>query len=284
MNQKNLSFLQFSSPFFFDPGIVRLPSPPQGVSEEEIVRRLVEGELRQPYILENDSERRLHFAHDSVQSAMRLDSPDALIYAYTRKMMAFLLFNPSPRNIVMIGLGGGSLAKFCYRHLPRAQITVVEIDARIIALREEFCVPPDDHRFRIVCDDGARYLAGFSERIDVLIVDAFDAIGVAPALAATDFYVRAAQQLSASGILVMNLSGEPKRYGLHLGRIRTAFAGSMLLVPVVENDNLLVFAFKRQIPLPTTAQYESRAQRLQRRLALEFPRYLRRICQGHVLT
>jgi hypothetical protein len=36
--------------------------------------------------------------------------------------------------------------------------------------------------------------------------------------------------------------------------------------------------------LPTTAKYECRAQRLQSRLTLEFPRYLRRICQGHVLT
>jgi spermidine synthase len=194
------------------------------------------------------------------------------------------LFNPNPKTIVMVGLGGGSLAKFCYRNLPKTQISVVEIDARVIALREEFCVPPDDHRFRIVCDDGARYISNFSERIDVLMVDAFDAIGLAPTLAATDFYVRAAQQLSSNGILVMNFSGEPRRYALHLERIRTAFGGSMLLVPVVENDNLLIFAFRRRIPLPTTAQYESRAQRLQTRFSLEFPRFLRRICQGHVVA
>lgn len=284
MNQKKLSFLQFASPWFFDPGIVRLPSPPDGLREEEIARRLVDGELVQPYILETDSERRLHFSHDSVQSVMRLDEPDVLICAYTRKMMAFLLFNPNPKSIVMVGLGGGSLAKFCYRNLPKTQISVVEIDARVIALREEFCVPPDDHRFRIVCDDGARYISNFSERIDVLMVDAFDAIGLAPTLAATDFYVRAAQQLSSNGILVMNFSGEPKRYALHLERIRTAFGGSMLLVPVVANDNLLIFAFKRRLPPPTTAKYESRAQRLQTRLALEFPRFLRRICQGHVVA
>lgn len=284
MNPKKLSFLQFASPWFFDPGIVRLPSPPEGVSEEEIVRRLVDGELEQPYILETSSERRLHFSQDSVQSVMRLDQPDALISAYTRKMMAFLLFNPNPKHIIMVGLGGGSLAKFCYRNLPRAQISVVEIDARVIALREEFCVPPDDHRFRIVCDDGARYLSNFKERIDVLLVDAFDTIGLAHTLAASEFYVRAAQQLSPNGLLVMNFSGDAKRYALHIQRIRAAFAGSALLVRVATNDNLVLFALKKRIPPPTTAQYESRAQRLQTRLALEFPRYLRRICQGQVLA
>ena len=50
---------------------------------------------------------------------MSLDEPDALVTAYTRKMMAFLLFNPAPKRIAMVGLGGGSLAKFCYRNLPK---------------------------------------------------------------------------------------------------------------------------------------------------------------------
>lgn len=283
MTKKRLSFLQFESPWLFDPGIVRLYSPPEGMSEEEVLRRLRNGELAQPYILETTSERRLHFAHDSVQSVMSLDEPDALVSAYTRKMMAFLLFKPNPRNIVIVGLGGGSLAKFCYRNLPRSNITVVEIDARVIALREEFCVPEDDHRFRIVCDDGAHYMSIHSERIDIIMVDAFDPIGLAPTLATTDFYAQVARRLSSNGLLVMNFSGEVARYVTHIRRIRAAFGGSKLLVPVSADDNLLLFTFKKQIPLPTTARYESLAQHLQTQLDLEFPRYLRRICQGYVL-
>jgi spermidine synthase len=284
MNKKGPSFLQFASPWFFDPGTIRLPSPPDGLSVEEASRRLREGLLKQPYILETESERRLHFTHCAVQSVMSLDEPHALVTAYTRKMMAFLLFKPAPKNIVMVGLGGGSLAKFCYRYLPKTQITVVEIDARVIALRQEFCVPADDHRFRIVCDDGARYISNLPERIDVIMVDAFDTIGLAPTLATTDFYAQAARRLSSNGLLVMNFSGEPTRYRTHIERIRAAFGGSTLLVPVVADDNMLLFAFNKQIPLPTTAKYESRAQSLQSRLALEFPRYLRRICQGQVLA
>jgi spermidine synthase len=118
----------------------------------------------------------------------------------------------------------------------------------------------------------------------VLLVDAFDPIGVAPTLAASDFYSQAAKRLSPRGVMVMNFSGVPSRYVAHIERIGAAFGGSTLLVPVIADDNLLLFAFRRRIPLPTTAKYESRAQRLQSRLTLEFPRYLRRICQGHMLT
>lgn len=283
MNTKPLALLEFASPWFFDPGTIRLPSPPDDLSAAEIARRLRDGELTQPYILETADERRLHFTPEAVQSVMRLDAPNALTSAYTRKMMAFLLFKPKPKNIVMIGLGGGSLAKFCYRHLRRTQISVVEIDPRVIALRNEFCIPADDHRFRIVCDDGAHYVSRLAEPVDVLMVDAFDEIGLAPTLASSDFYAQAVRRMQPNGLLVMNLSGAPRRYVTHIERIRAAF-GNLLVVPVVADDNLLLFAFKKRIPLPTTARYESRAQHLQTRLALEFPRYLRRICQGHVLS
>jgi spermidine synthase len=284
MTKKRVPFLQFESPWCFDPGTVRLPLPPDGLSAEEAARRLREGELEQPYIVETSLERRLHFSHCSTQSVMHLDEPDALVSAYTRKMMAFLLFNPSPRRITMVGLGGGSLAKFCFRNLPNAQITVVEIDSRVVALRDEFCIPADDERFRIVCDDGACYMSKSSDAIDVILVDAFDAAGLAPTLASSDFYAQAAQRLSSRGVLVMNFSGEIARYPAHVRRIRAAFDGGALLVPVAADDNVLLFAFRRRMPWPTTSKYESRAQRLQARLALEFPRFLRRICQGHVVA
>jgi hypothetical protein len=78
----------------------------------------------------------------------------------------------------------------------------------------------------------------------------------------------------------MNFSGEPARYSAHIRRIRKAFGGSTLFVPVAADDNILLFAFRRHVSLPTAAKYEARAQYLQSRLALEFPRYLRRVCQG----
>jgi spermidine synthase len=57
-------------------------------------------------------------------------------------MMGFLLFRHEPREILMFGLGGGSLAKYCHRHLPAARIRV-EIDSDVIAFRDQFAVPPN---------------------------------------------------------------------------------------------------------------------------------------------
>lgn len=155
----------------------------------------------------------------------------------------------------MVGLGGGSLAKFCYRYLRKTKITVVEIDAEIIAMREEFCVPKDNHRFRIVHDDGAHYISTLTDPVDVMLVDAFDSTGLAPSLSDSDFYSQAASALSANGVLVMNLSGELARYPKHINRICAAFNGSTLLVPVVNEGNELLFAFKQKLALTDSDEY-----------------------------
>src|SRR5487761_287046 len=144
--------------------------------------------LPRPFIIDSGTTRNLYFTPDWVQASMRLDDPTALIFAYTRKMMAFLLFKPVPRHVLMIGLGGGSLAKFCYHHLPRTRISVVESSTEVIALREQFAIPRDDERFEIIHEDGAAYLARMSLRTDIILIDAFDERGVAPSFASTDFY------------------------------------------------------------------------------------------------
>jgi len=279
---KKPSWLEFESPWDCQPGTVRVRQ--SGATRDELVRRAWRDEIDQPYIFDSLYERRMHFTNHATQSAMLLADPDALIAEYTRKMMAFLLFNPDPKHIVMIGLGGGSLAKFCYRHLPRSRITVVEICEDVIALRDEFCIPRDDERFRVVHDDGARFVQQLAEPMDVLLIDAFDAEGIALSLAKSDFYGGAARQLTDNGMLVMNFWGPCDRYVDNLMQARTAFGDSLLLVPVSGDVNVLLFAFKQSPPQAITDELESVARRLQMRLTLDFPRYLRRICQGHSLA
>jgi len=283
-NSTELQWVEFESPWACQPGKVRVKQSAEELNRDELVQRAWRDELARPYIFETPFERRMHFSNEATQSAMLFSDPDALISQYTRKMMAFLLFNPDPRHIVMIGLGGGSLAKFCYRHLPRSRITVVEIDENVIALRDEFCIPQDDSRFRVVQDDGARYVERLDEPMDVLLIDAFDSDGIAPSLANSDFYSSAARQLTKNGMLVMNFWGPCERFVDNLAQARAAFGDSLLLVPVAGDANVLLFAFKQAPPQTITDELEAVAQRLQMRLLLDFPRYLRRICQGISLT
>ena len=90
-----------------------------------------------PFLLESTLTTSLHFAGNEIQSQMWKHAPDALALEYTQTMMGFMLFNVAPQHIAMVGLGGGSLAKFCHRHLPGSNIVVVEINAQVAEVVQE---------------------------------------------------------------------------------------------------------------------------------------------------
>lgn len=185
------------------------------------------------------------------QSLMRKSRPHRLELGYTRTMMGFLLFNPQPRHIAMIGLGGGSIPKYCYRHLRDSRITTVEIDPEVIALREHFHIPADNERFRIVCADGADFVAMQKETLDVLLVDGFDTQGQAPQLCSQKFYDDCCASLSVDGVLVVNVLGADTEFEVYLARIRQSFGGKVMVAPSEDCANRIIFAVKgKAIDLP----------------------------------
>ncbi|MEO6920942.1 MAG: fused MFS/spermidine synthase [Collimonas sp.] len=164
----------------------------------------------QPFVFDNDDTRTLHFDHKYVQSAMSISAPEKLVLSYTRAMMGFLLFQTEPRHILLIGLGGGSLAKYCYRHLPAARITVLELSAEVIALRDEFMIPADDERFQVIHADAAAYMQTPQDNLaDIIMLDGFSADGPADELSTSDFYAACLRALAPGGILVSNLWDRP---------------------------------------------------------------------------
>ena len=197
-----------------------------------------------PYLTEKKGILALNFDGMSVQSEMCIDAPDELVIGYTRAMMSFLLIEPAPRRIAMIGLGGGSLAKYCYRHLPQAEITVVEINPDVIALRDEFAIPADDDRFRVLLDDAAEWVRSPDSQPDVLIVDGFDAAGQPEPLSSPAFYDACFDCLAEDGILVVNLWGGYPNYETYLARIHNSFADRVVVVNTDESVNMIVLAVK----------------------------------------
>ena len=197
-----------------------------------------------PYITEREDIITLQFNALSIQSEMNVDMPDELVIDYTRTIMSFLLFEPSPKSIAMIGLGGGSLAKYCYRYLPRTEITVVEINPDVIALRNEFAIPPDDTRFHVLLGDGAEWVTDTAYQPDVLIVDGFDAGGLPVQLRSQRFYDDCFATLAYNGIMVANLWSGYSHYDECVTNIHSSFAGSIVTITSEDGVNVIVFAFK----------------------------------------
>ena len=220
-----------------------------------------------PFVHEYQGAVSLHFNNFEVQSAMYKHAPDDLVLSYTRTMMGFLVFNKQPRHVGMIGLGGGSMPKYCYRHLPDTTISIAEINPEVIALRDRFLVPKDDHRFKIYCEDGADFVRRHPGHFDVLLVDGFDDKGQPPQLCSRQFYTHCYRSLTSPGVLVVNVSD-----GHHLiSRIRRSVGNQVIVSDGGDgSSNIIVFAGKGNIRAgpPRSPRVETIAQGLRvKRLA-----------------
>lgn len=197
-----------------------------------------------PWIEQDLEWKSLHLSSTEIQSRMRLRHPDHLDLEYTRMMMAALLFHPAPPKVALVGLGGGSLLKFCHRHLPRSQLLVIEINPHVIALRREFLVPDDDARLSVLQADAAEVIAQTHQRFDLLMVDAFGAEGMPAALGTERFYADAHDVLTPGGVMVANLHAAHPHCPIYVERIGRCFSGRAALWFDSERTNCVAFARK----------------------------------------
>lgn len=216
-------------------------------------------------VSEEDGVRSLHLGGDAIQSSIRLARPDELALDYTRAMMAFLLFQPLPRDVLMIGLGGGSMARYMHQRMPGTRVTVVEINAKVLAAaRSLFHFPADDARLKVEIACGADYIARCADAADVLLVDGFDD-GKQPAvLCAQAFYDAAHAALRAGGVMAVNFMAEEKKLDAYLQRIEKSFDGQVACLAAADRVNIIAFAFKRLPRQIAWAELDKRARQLKK--------------------
>jgi spermidine synthase len=210
----------------------------------------------------------LHFESDYIQSQMVVGKPDFLAFAYTRSMMAFEMFIPWPREIALLGLGGGSIAKWCYRRHPKSKLTVIEINPHVIAVRDAFQIPQVDRRFRILCEDGAKFVARTTTRFDVLLVDCFTGNRFPNEVCSQEFYDHCNRALKDLGLMVVNLC--VKNHRRILSRIRKSFGGRILL-STDDDGNTVVFACKGELLWPkneTASSFRRKLRKFERKYGL----------------
>lgn len=210
----------------------------------------------------------LRFKAGTAQSRMSRWWPDRLVVDYTRTMLGALLWVPSPANVGIVGLGGGSQVKFLHRHLPGARLDVFENDPSVIALRRRFLIPDDDDRLVVHEADAAQALPAWRGRFDLLLVDGYDVDGIPPALSTQKFYADARAALRPGGALAVNLYDTA--HAEHLHRLRIAFgAANVVVVEEVRQSNRVAFA---QVPPLAPAARPALAAAGRRELADVFAR------------
>lgn len=209
---------------------------------DEYTRWSLRPDVGAPFTLRTENTLSLHFEGLHVQSEMSLEDPYRLLLHYTQAMMAFKLFKQDPSNILIVGLGGGSLSKYCFRRFPESKIVTIENSEAVIGLRDLFKIPEDSERFQIVHADAGEYMRRVNQAYDVLLLDGFTADGLPEHLFSETFYRNCYHALADGGILVANLLGGDRHLHEQIGRIAIAFNRNCMIAYATGCDNYIVMA------------------------------------------
>lgn len=200
----------------------------------------------EPTISESGGIRYLHFGTEWVQGAMWVSKPDHLVLEYTAQMMAWLLFlaPPAVQPIAQLGLGAGSLVRYCLARL-RNPLEVVEWNPLVTAACRFYFKLPGPARLKIVHDDAGRWVADPSnaERFAALMVDLYDGQARGPVRDSESFYANCRRCLAAPGVLTVNLFGAHESFAKNIRNLSRAFDGRILTLPQIDMGNQIVLAF-----------------------------------------
>lgn len=175
----------------------------------------------------------LSFAANDEQSRCLKAAPHILQYDYTQAMLLVLLF-VKPKRVLLLGLGGGSLASALYHAVAGIHITAVELRAAVIEIAQRYFQLPSAKRIELIQQNADVFLQNSHLRkVDVIFADLYDATGTAEVQLRTDFIRRCAELLKEQGWLVLNCWQEQQtdeylRAALHaeFANVRYVLTGS----------------------------------------------------------
>lgn len=143
----------------------------------------------------------------SIQSGMYLRDPFDSPFLYPAYAHLGLIFRPRARNVLIVGLGGGSIPKRFWRDFPEMTVHVAELDPMVVDVAKRFFMVPADPRLRVVVQDGRLFLRRTAQRYDLIILDAYFAESLPFHLTTKEFLELVRARLAPGGVVASNIIG-----------------------------------------------------------------------------
>ncbi len=206
-------------------------------------------------VADDDDSRYLRF-DNSFQSGMWLSDPYRTRFRYTDYLDLGIAHRPSAKNVLFIGLGGGSAPKRIWRDFPKLRLHVAELDPEVVNAAYRWLKLPRSPRLTIDAEDGRQWLTRHRQKWDVVVIDAFYADSIPFHLATHEFLELVRERLSPGGVVVVNIIGavtgdESKLLRSLTKTYRSAFP-TVLLYPVFDGVNDRNPTYTRNVILVAT--------------------------------
>ncbi|KTF16966.1 spermidine synthase [Pseudoalteromonas sp. H105] len=226
-------------------------------SERSLYRNILVEENGDLRCLKFDEKTRM-----SSQSCLYKSKPQQLVFNYTKLTFASLFMIDDPKNVLIIGLGGGTLSNVIHELYPDATIENVEIDPAVIKVARDYFAFVENDNVTSKVQDGRIFIkraAIKKQQYDWVILDAFNGDYIPEHLLTKEFFEEIKSVLSPNGIVAANTFSSSKLYQ-HESATYHAVFGDFINVSTTKNSNRIILAGYKQHP--TEQQIASKIARL----------------------
>lgn len=161
---------------------------------------------------------------------------------YSRIMQLGLLYSAQKDNLLMIGLGAGSITTHLSKYLPDMKITGVELDEKVIYLAKKYFGLKENSNYKIIIEDGRIFLSKNNIVYNLIMIDAYKGGNIPFHLCTQEFYKNVGEHLSKNGCVVLNLHSGSKLYN-HLYATLLSVFENVDLYSFPDNSNVVAFAY-----------------------------------------
>ncbi|MDH5396032.1 MAG: ATP-binding protein [Gammaproteobacteria bacterium] len=225
------------------------------------------------YVYQTRSSRILSFDGKIQQSRMRLDDINGLSHSYTQAMMTGLFFIPTIKIATITGLGAGSMAKNLISSFSELNVHAIEYREAVANTAKKYFHLPESDRLTIHIDDALHYMKNTGIKSDIIFSDLYNTAGMEPKQVQSAYLHDCKNALNEHGVLVLNIWQQALQSREDLEELLALVFGNSLLSFEVETGNIIVLAFKKNIPAIKNKALLDRGKYFQEKMNIPLERY-----------
>ena len=143
-----------------------------------------------------------------------------------------------PQEVLILGLGGGSMVKHIYHAWLKSQITAIEIDPIMIKLGKKYFNIQKYNNLSIIIDDVHKWLeSNRKQQFDLVLVDLYQGNSIPTKAQSTQFFKSTKTVLKPGGVALFNrftLEGQEKEALLYKKRLESVYS-QVIRIPTQVN-------------------------------------------------
>ena len=225
------------------------------------------------YVYQTRTSRILSFDGKIQQSRMRLDDINGLAHSYTQAMMTGLFFISNVKTATIMGLGAGSMAKNLLSSFTELDIHAIEYREAVAKTAKKYFHLPDSDRLTIHIDDAVSYMKHNSIKSDIIFSDLYNTKGMEPKQVQASYLRDCKNALNEQGVLILNIWRQTLQSRDELEELLALEFENRQLSFEVEGGNIIVLAFKNDIPLIKRKELLAKGKLLQEEMNIPAERY-----------